>query len=112
MLKSSPLVYFFVWGRCTMASRLMLQNLLEDYTEYVYFQPPANLLMQYPCIRYVRDDSKVEYSGNMPYTHHKRYQVTVIDRNPDSELPDVVEKMPFCSFDRYFASENLNHYVF
>src|SRR3954468_467771 len=112
MLKSRPLAFSCVWGRCTMASRLNLQLLLEGITEHVYFQPPANILMQYPCIRYERDNSNVKHAGNIPYTHHKRYQVTVIDRNPDSELPDIVEKLPFCSIDRYFASENLNHYVF
>jgi hypothetical protein len=38
--------------------------------------------------------------------------VTVIDRNPDSELPDKVEELPFCRFDRFYATENLNHHVF
>jgi hypothetical protein len=95
-----------------MGSRLQLQSLLEEITEHVYFQPPVNIQMQYPCIRYVRDDSKLEHAGNKLYKHTKRYQVTVIDRNPDSELPDQVIELPFCSFDRYFAAENLNHYVF
>jgi hypothetical protein len=95
-----------------MASRLNLQTLLEGLTEHVYFQPPINIQMQYPCIRYARDNSNVKYAGNQPYTHANRYQITVIDRNPDSELSDAVEKLPFCSIDRYFAAENLNHYVF
>ena len=95
-----------------MASRLALQSLLEGLTEHVYFQPPANLNMQYPCIIYKRDDSRSEYADNRPYTRTKRYQVTVVDRDPDSELPDKVEELPYCSFDRYFPAENLNHYVF
>src|SRR4051812_16096363 len=95
-----------------MASRLKLQTLLESLTEYVYFQPPANIQMQYPCIRYVRDNSKLEHAGNKLYMHTKRYQVTVIDRDPDSELPDKVIELPLCSLDRYFAVENLNHYVY
>jgi hypothetical protein len=95
-----------------MASRLQLQSLLETITEYVYFQPPVNIQMQYPCIIYARDDSESEFSGNRLYIHTKRYQVTVIDRNPDSDLPDTVEELPLCSFSRYFAVANLNHYVF
>lgn len=95
-----------------MASRLQLQTLLESITERVYFQPPVNIQMQYPCIIYARDDSQTEFAGNRPYTHTKRYQVTVIDRNPDSELPDKVEELLFCSFSRYFAANNLNHFVF
>lgn len=95
-----------------MASRLQLQTLLESLTEHVYFQPPVNIQMQYPCIIYVRDTSLTAFAGNRPYQHTKRYQVTVIDRNPDSDLPDTVEKLPLCEFSRYFAADNLNHYVF
>ena len=100
-----------------MASRLQLQSLLEALFEegeeaHVYFQPPSNITMQYPCIIYRRDNSFTEFAGNTKYLHTKRYQVTVIDRNPDTELPDKVEELPLCSFDRYFPAENLNHYVF
>jgi hypothetical protein len=42
----------------------------------------------------------------------KQYQVTVIDQDPDSGLPDKVEELPLCAFDRFFATENLNHHVF
>jgi len=68
--------------------------------------------MQYPCIIYARDNSQAEFADNRPYTHTKQYQITVVDRNPDSELPDKVEDLPYCSFDRYFPADNLNHYVF
>src|SRR3954471_24358349 len=95
-----------------MASRLKLQDLLEEITEYVYFQPPTSIQMEYPCIRYVREGSEMERADNQLYMHTKRYEVTVIDRNPDSELPDRVIELPFCAFDRYFAADNLNHYVY
>jgi hypothetical protein len=68
--------------------------------------------MQYPCIIYRRDSTRTRHADNRPYVRTKRFQVTVIDRNPDSELPDKVEALPLCSFDRYFAADNLNHYVF
>lgn len=95
-----------------MGSRLDLQTLLESITPNVYFQPPTGIQMQYPCIKYSRADSAVAHADNRPYRRTKQYQVTVIDRNPDSELPDTVEELPLCSFDRFFAAENLNHYVF
>lgn len=94
-----------------MALRLNLQTVLEDITENVYFQPPSNLQMKYPCIVYARDGSDSDKADNGLYRHAKRYQVTVIDRNPDSELPDQVEELPLCAFDRFFASDNLNHWV-
>jgi hypothetical protein len=95
-----------------MASRLQLQTLLESIAENVYFQAPTKGEMQYPCILYKRDNSRTEFADNRPYARAKSYEVTVIDRNPDSELPDVVEDLPYCSIDRVFAAEGLNHYVF
>ena len=92
--------------------RLSLQSLLEAITPKVYFQPPSNIQLTYPCILYVRDGSDTKFADNSKYQHTKRYQVTVIDRNPDSILPDKVEELPLCSFDRFFAADNLNHYVF
>ena len=97
-----------------MAQRFKLQLLLEDIlgTSSVYFQPPNNIQMQYPCIVYNRDYASTKFAGNFPYNYTKRYQVTVIDRNPDSELPDKVAAMPMCSYDRFFTADNLNHDVF
>jgi hypothetical protein len=92
--------------------RLELQTILEGITPNVYFQPPSGVRMEFPCIRYQRDGSDVQWSGNLPYRLAKRYQVTVIDRNPDSVLPDQVEGLPLCEFDRWFAADNLNHWVF
>jgi hypothetical protein len=95
-----------------MGQRLQLQTLLELITPNVYFQPPPNISLEYPCIIYSRDGGQSEYAENAPYLHMKRYMVTVIDRNPDSSLPDKVEELPFCRFDRFYATENLNHHVF
>lgn len=95
-----------------MATRLELQTLLESIIEPVYFQPPTSIQMQYPCIVYKRDSSQSQRADNRLYAHTKRYQVTVIDRNPDSDLPDKVEELPLCSFEQHFPAENLNHYVF
>lgn len=92
--------------------RLELQALLESITPNVYFQPPSTVKMEFPCIRYQRDGSDVQWSANFPYRLAKRYQVTVIDRNPDSILPDQVEVLRLCEFDRWFAADNLNHWVF
>jgi hypothetical protein len=94
-----------------MAPRLQLHNILETLSENVYFQPPNNVTLIYPCIVYSRSGSQLEHADDMLYRHTKRYQVTVIDRNPDSDIPDQVVALPLCSFDRWFASDNLNHWV-
>ena len=97
-----------------MGSRLALNAKLVSIlgSENVYFQPPANLLMRYPCIVYERDRLDTKFADNNPFSHTKRYQVTVIDKNPDSETPDKIAKLQMCLFDRHFVSDNLNHDVF
>lgn len=97
-----------------MDRRLKLQTLLEGVmgNRNVYFQPPSNLTMQYPCIVYERDNAWTEFAGNLPYARKKRYSVMVIDRNPDSEIPDKVAMLPMCIFTRNYAANNLNHDVF
>jgi hypothetical protein len=95
-----------------MVLRLQLHETLLELTENAYFQPPPNYQMSYPAIVYQRSGSHTDYADNRLYRGTKQYQVTVIDRNPDSELPDQVERLPLCSFDRFFAVDNLNHWVF
>lgn len=97
-----------------MAPRLELQIILEGVlgTRNVYFQPPPSLQMQFPCIVYKRNDAQTEFADNHPYISTKRYQVTVIDRNPDSLIPDKIGALPLCLFDRSFAADNLNHDAF
>lgn len=97
-----------------MAPRVELQELLEQIlgSSNVYFQPPPNLQMLYPCIVYARDAAVTQFADNSPYCHTMRYQVTVIDRDPDSETPGKVAKLPMSYFDRAFKAENLNHDVY
>lgn len=94
--------------------RLQLQALLEALlgSDKVYFQAPPNLDMQYPCIVYKRDDAETTFANNSPYRHTKRYQVTVIDTDPDSDIPDKVGNLPLCKFDRFYPADNLNHDVY
>ena len=94
--------------------RLELQTLLEGVlgSKNVYFQPPSNVQMQYPCIVYAQDNAKVEFAGNLPYSYAKRYQVTAISRTPDWDVPDKVALLPLSNLNRIFTADNLHHYVF
>ena len=99
----------------TMArSRLELQTILEGIlgSSKVYFQRPPKDEMEYPCIVYSRDNVSLQFADNLPYRDAKRYQVTVIDRNPDSEIPDNVAQLQYCTLSRTFPANNLNHDVF
>lgn len=92
--------------------RLKLQELLESLASNVYFQPPPNVQMQYPCIVYSRDPATTQFADNLPYRFAQRYQVTVIDVDPDSLIPGKVAALPTAAHRRFFATKNLNHDVF
>lgn len=97
-----------------MGQRLDLQTLLETLlgSENVYFQPPPNVTMSYPCIVYNRSNIRSTHGDNLPYKLDHQYTITVIDANPDSLIPGKVALLPQCSYDRGFKSDNLNHDVF
>lgn len=97
-----------------MSRRLKLHQILRDVlgTGNVYFQPPENLQMKYPCIIYGRVKPNTKYANNDLYAQTKRYKVTVVDKNPDSLIPDKVARLPLCIFDRHYNKDNLNHDVF
>lgn len=97
-----------------MGERSDLQTLLKGIlgSNNVYFQPPPTIKMVYPCIVYKRDTANTIFSGNKPYRYTKRYQVIVIDNNPDSVIPDKVAALPMCVFNRFYTADNLNHDVF
>jgi len=90
-----------------------LQEVLEDLDgEFiVYFQPPTPMV--YPCIVYERGlPNDVSFADNIKYVFMKGYTITVIDRSPISPIPDQVEALPHCRFDRFFKTDGLNHFVF
>ena len=95
-----------------MAPRLELHSILRGFVDNVYFQPPATIQLSYPCIIYKRDYESTEFADNGPYKRKKRYQVTVIDTDPDSALPDKVADLPLCVYDRFYTAEHLNHDVY
>lgn len=94
--------------------RLQLQSLLEVLlgSGKVYFQPPKDAVMQYPCIVYERDDTSLRSADNQPYSWMQGYQVTYIDTKPDSDVIDKLMELPLSSFNRHFATSGLNHDVF
>ena len=61
---------------------------------------------------YNRDKESVEYANNKMYTYQKRYQVTVIDPDPDSDIPAKIRVLPTAIFNRFYTAHNLNHDVF
>ena len=90
-----------------------LQQVLSEICENVYFQPPENLKIKYPCIVFERTNALTIYADNNPYQITKRYTITLITKTVDNdEYVDKLLKLPMCTFDRQFITENLCHDVF
>lgn len=91
-----------------------LQALLKglDGVKDAYIQPPTEG-MEYPCIMIERGlPSSVNHADNRTHILKKAYTVTVMDRAPDSLIPDLVEGLQYARFDRSFRTNGLNHFVF
>ena len=97
-----------------MGKRTDLQALLEAIlgSRNVYFQPPPTVKMQYDATRYVRKSIGNTFADDSVYKQDQAYELTVMYRDPDSDLPMRISRLPKCSFDRHYAVDNLNHDVF
>lgn len=69
-------------------------------------------MMEYPCILYKLDKREVQHANNSPYQKSKRYQVTVLDPDINSLIPDTVADLPLCVHERRFVASGLYHDVF
>lgn len=88
------------------------QKLKDIIGDNVYFQPPANIHMQYPCAIYRLTNVDILHADNIPYAAGRRYQITFITQNPDPGFIDSMMIFPTCRFDRLYTGDNLYHYVF
>ena len=95
-----------------MAIRAELSEVLHGLCANVYFQPPATVQMKYPCIVYHRKPPQIIHADNRPYKKDTLWQVTVIDRSPDSTIAEAIEELPGIQADANFTQDNLHHYVY
>lgn len=78
----------------------------------VYFQPPESVKMEYPAIVYRRNRIENTSADNIIYKQDVSYTITVIDRDPDSEIVERVSQIPRIIYDRSYVTNNLNHDVY
>lgn len=91
----------------------MLVSLFDEFTPAcVKYQPGPSVTLTYPAIIYKLDDMPSIYANNRPYHWDHRYQVTVIDRSPESVLRERLIQFPMTRFSRAFVNDNLYHFVF
>lgn len=91
-----------------------LQSTFEELLESrnVYYNPPESVRMNYPAIVFMRSKINNTFANNTVYRQTYPYEVTVITYDPDDSIIYKVSRLPMCSFDRSFISDNLYHSVF
>ena len=96
------------------SKRQEFHKILEETlgSNQVYFQPPASIHLKYPCIVYELEDITPLYADDAPYKLHDSYQLTLITKDPTSDLRHKIAALPWTRFSRFFAADNLNHYVY
>lgn len=95
--------------------RLRLQSMLESIlgSRNVYFQPPASITMNYPCIVYNFTGVYATQADNSKYLKSDAYDVTVITKDPVfDEVNEALLEIPYCRFSRHFVNDNLHHFSY
>lgn len=97
-----------------MVKRQDLQQVLKDVlgSNKVYFQPSESIKLTYPCIIYEEVSGNSTRANNALYIYRKAYSILVIDKNPDSELPDKIRALPLCDTGNPYKADNLYHWPF
>ena len=95
--------------------RRKLQDELEAIlgSGRVYFQPPENLKLSYPCFVYSRQRIETRPADNMKYHGRVSYRLTVISYDPD--LPyydDLMNAFQYISYSNHFGKDGLNNDVY
>jgi hypothetical protein len=93
-------------------SRTELQAILQVICPNVYFQPPADMQIQYPAVVYEMDRADTQFADDRPFNVTKQYSLQLISQNPDESIFDEIAALPMCAHERHFVADNLNHEVF
>ena len=88
---------------------IKLKELLGS--DNVYYQAPSSQLMKYDAIRYSRKDVDTRTADDMKYSKMNCDEIIVISRTPDHPVIEKILDLPYCSYDRHYVSDNLNHDV-
>ena len=77
----------------------------------VYFQPPNKIKIRYPAIVYHLDRVDTDKADNLTYAMHDRYMVTVMTKDPDSDLHKrILGAFQTASYDRSARNDNIYHH--
>lgn len=78
----------------------------------VYYQPPSNIHLTYPCILYALDTVETKFGNNAHYYNSCKYTVTYVTKEPDDLCYEKLAMSPWLTMNQKYISDNLYHYVF
>lgn len=91
-----------------------IASLTATDTGKVYFQPPSNVRLEYPCWIIERTTAYQPKANNKTYLFRPGYKCTHINRTePD---PDIIHKLgrlyERVQYQNHYVADNLHHDVF
>ena len=96
----------------TKVRRQNLHNKLKEIlgSDHVYYQPPSNHKMEYPCIIYVRNTSRTSNADNNVFLKRDAYDVTFIHKDADDDICDkLLEGFSLIRRQTRYKADNLYH---
>lgn len=76
----------------------------------VYFSPPSNIHLNYPCIIYKRSSADARRADNIRYINWYPYDVQIISKEPEFELFDTFLSFFECGRENApLVTDNLYH---
>lgn len=80
--------------------------------EAVYFQPPENVKLEYPCIIYRRSIDKTLNANDKNYFYMNQYELTVIEKDPEVPLATrIIKDFNYASILNRYTIDNLYHTI-
>lgn len=94
-----------------MKTRLDLDNEIRSLgIPNVYFQPPENEVLKFPCIIYTLTGVDTDRADNMPYLIHGAYSLIYVDKNPDSPMIfEILKRFENIRYERQYKANNRYH---
>lgn len=99
-----------------MDHRPELQKILESIegVTKVYFDPPVNTRIEYPCIKFSLNRRTAIYADDRKYIKGENYIIIFITRDVTkaSLVLEQIEDIPCTNWDRTYIADGLHHYVY
>lgn len=88
-------------------NRLNFQNELLKICKNVYFQPPSNNVIKYPCIIYSLKQMHSLKAADSNHVVMAGYDVVALDKNPDSDIIKKLMNFKYTNFNKQFVSNGV-----